>query len=332
MSTRSQFTNSFHAIAATLALLFPAVLAAIETTDVQFRSGSTNDGLVVISRDAGSLRFRDQFHNTTLSQLLSSIGSHAALSGLAADDHPQYLTTARHLLQHNAAFNGDLPISGDLNGNATLGDHVADADLHLRRNETEIIPAVWSFPAGLQLGEATAAWSPAHNRVELNRGLHGSGALSGFSSIAGIAAADLPSVVAPESIAAPWSFEAGAEVSGELVLRGLASVRLEVHNGHSSAIAAGAAVRWKGLSGGRISAEPASGAPIGFAASGGASGAIIPVVLQGVVSTTVAAGTAAGDELGWSGGMLAPGATPVLGVALEPRGTSGSANVWLFSR
>lgn len=65
------------------------------------------------------------------------VSDHGALSGLADDDHAQYHNDARHTTEHDATYNNALAISGDVDGNATVGEHVADAAVHwLRPTQT----------------------------------------------------------------------------------------------------------------------------------------------------------------------------------------------------
>ena len=60
----------------------------------------------------------------------SGATDHGALEGLADDDHGQYLNAARHVSAHDATVNNALAVTGDVNGKATLGAHVADAAVH----------------------------------------------------------------------------------------------------------------------------------------------------------------------------------------------------------
>lgn len=139
-------------------LCIPALLAAIpavaiETESILLRHGAVNDGEVVITRDEpGNLLLDDAFTSpTTLSTLLGVRTDHGALDGLDDDDHPQYLTTTRHEDAHDATFNDALAVSGDVNGNATLGAHVSDSQIHLLRGAEETINGAWNFAEALRV-------------------------------------------------------------------------------------------------------------------------------------------------------------------------------------
>ncbi len=131
------------------AIASPSPLAAIETKKVELREGSNYDGAVLITRTSGELVFKDTPNSdtVTLSELRNAAGDHGALTGLADDDHPQYLNAARHGASHSAGFNDDLAITPDHAGNLTLGGHVGDADIHLSRDGNEAIDGAWTFNA-----------------------------------------------------------------------------------------------------------------------------------------------------------------------------------------
>jgi hypothetical protein len=136
----------------TLSLLFfllPGVsLRAIQTHQVEIGQQGVYDGRVAISRDvSGKMLFQDVEIATpvSLSALTAGVNAHNLLSGLSADDHPHYLNPARHLSAHSNAFNALLPIPADPAGNYTLGEHVADSRLHLRRDQTVEVTGNWRF-------------------------------------------------------------------------------------------------------------------------------------------------------------------------------------------
>ncbi|MEO8376250.1 MAG: hypothetical protein ABI579_01155, partial [Candidatus Sumerlaeota bacterium] len=126
---------------------------AIDTQSVELRSGSTNDGQVSLTRDEdGNLFFDDAFTTpVSLSDLRNAVTDHGALSGLSDDDHTQYLNTTRHNAVHDATFDNALPISGEVNANQSLGEHVADGGIHLNRAASEEVTGVWTFTNGLQV-------------------------------------------------------------------------------------------------------------------------------------------------------------------------------------
>jgi hypothetical protein len=185
------------------AVLFAAVLTAsaafgVKTNDVELGYDSVYDDQVHIRRTpTGQMTFQDsQVPSSVTLQFLTEKGAsvHAALSGLSADDHTQYLTSSRHLSTHSGEFNAQLTTPADPKGNVRLGDHVADSDIHLDRTQTVEIPGDWRFtgtPAvwnGLDLSAAGAAgdasihfasatsgarilWDESESRFSLNREL-----------------------------------------------------------------------------------------------------------------------------------------------------------------
>jgi len=140
----------------TLAGLFLAGLVSlalgIRTNEVELGRDSVYDGTVKIARnEGGALVFQDNELTSPvkLSALGGSATQHGTLTGLSADDHPQYLNSARHLSGHHAAYNAALPVPPDIHGNATLGAHVSDSDIHLNRTENIEITGGWRFYGGL---------------------------------------------------------------------------------------------------------------------------------------------------------------------------------------
>jgi hypothetical protein len=185
----------------TLAGLFLAGLVSlalgIRTNEVELGRDSVYDGTVKIARnEGGALVFQDNELTSPvkLSTLGGSATQHGTLTGLSADDHPQYLNPARHLSGHHAAYNAALPVPPDIHGNATLGAHVSDPDIHPNRAQNAEITGNWRFcgapdvwngirfshggVAGdialdFEPGESPAQilWSQPENRFRLNRGL-----------------------------------------------------------------------------------------------------------------------------------------------------------------
>ncbi|KPL11082.1 hypothetical protein AMJ85_04660 [candidate division BRC1 bacterium SM23_51] len=135
-------------------LIWAALLAvartgtAIQTGRVELGVNGAYDGTVWIARDtSGSLTFRDQQLGTsvTLEQLVQGQNDHGGLSGLADDDHTQYLNGARHWQTHTAGYNDELPIPPDVGNNATLGGHISDGDIHVVKNSADTIAGTWRF-------------------------------------------------------------------------------------------------------------------------------------------------------------------------------------------
>lgn len=137
-----------------LALILTSTFVyALETTNIQLRQGTTNDGAVIIYRDNdGNLMFEDTYTDpTSLSLLRQSATSHAALTGLDLDSHTQYLNTTRHSSSHDSPFNLSLPISADTNGNTTLGSHVEDEEIHPNLMTDTAIAGTWDFTNGVNI-------------------------------------------------------------------------------------------------------------------------------------------------------------------------------------
>ena len=176
--------------------LLPLRAWPLQTQRVEIGSAAGYDGTVAITRDAtGRMIFHDnETGTTTLGAMLFSSQTHGGLLGLGNDDHPQYLNIARHGAAHTADFNSALAVNPDLNANATLGAHLLDQAIHLKRAAAETIAGNWIFTglpecrAGLRLSNggvagnvgllfATAAqdaqllWNNTANQFEFNRNL-----------------------------------------------------------------------------------------------------------------------------------------------------------------
>jgi hypothetical protein len=188
-----------HIAAIALFVVLSIAAPGIETGRVDLGNDGVYDGTVWIARSTtGSVIFRDQVVGTTvsLSDLLSGQNDHGALTGLADDDHAQYLNTARHTGAHTAAFNSGLAVPADLGGNVTLGGHLADGDIHIQRDAAETIGGAWRFTgtpiidwllrfdtappgadAGIEFGTQIDAprflYLDETDRFELNRPLEG---------------------------------------------------------------------------------------------------------------------------------------------------------------
>lgn len=131
------------------------VAFAVRTAEVELGRDGVYDGQVLLARDpAGRMVFRDAEVTTAtaLSALLAGAQAHSELTGLGADDHPQYLTESRHADAHSVALNESLAIPTDVNGNTTLGQHTGDTAIHLRRDEPETISGEWEFSQALTVG------------------------------------------------------------------------------------------------------------------------------------------------------------------------------------
>jgi hypothetical protein len=192
-------------------------LPAIETESLSLRQGGANDGKVTISRDApGNLLFDDAFTSppVSLATLRSAATDHGALQGLADDDHPQYLDAARHGAAHGALQNNALPVSGDVNGNQSLGAHVADGRIHLDRQDAEAISGAWNFTNRLDIRGGA---------VSLGESQYGTAAAVGFAD--GVERAEMTYEASGGRFALnrPLALE-GATVSGTLTGR-VGSVR-----------------------------------------------------------------------------------------------------------
>ena len=144
------------------ALIIASSIAALETTHIDLREGSTNDGTVSISRARGELLFDDAATSppVSLQTLLSVTSDHSTLTGLESDSHLQYLNEPRHDAVHDAAFNDALPVSPDGNGNTTVGGHVSDTDIHLERHGNEVVDGEWFFDGTTEFGSGTVYWHP----------------------------------------------------------------------------------------------------------------------------------------------------------------------------
>lgn len=330
-----------------LFLLAATRLFALETSAVEFTASAEATG-VSIARDAsGNLVFRDVYTSaTTLFQLARQPVLHGALADLSSDDHPQYLNDARHDAAHDAGYNNALPISGDVGGNATLGAHVADGDIHLSRDGAETIIGQWTFGearfdgGGIVLGNSATSTRPAitfpattagefsydavvprflfdrtvrATRLETAGAVDGLGAaaLENFATIAGIASEDLLASTAAESISAPWTFLAG--VSSETITQqGLPAIRWRVVNGGINSIAVGDAVAWSGISGGlpvveKITGEVSGATPFaGFATTAAASTAELDIVVFGIAPAASTGSVSAGQPVAWDGDSIGP--------------------------
>ncbi|GAB4319123.1 MAG: hypothetical protein Kow0059_12890 [Candidatus Sumerlaeia bacterium] len=150
MSFHSRFApiaRTFLLIPLVFMLGAPAALA-LKTAEVEFGRDGNYDGAAWIRREAdGRLLFLDASITTpvALAALAQHIPSHGALTGLAADDHPQYLTASRHSAAHSAAANADLPVPADAGNNTTLGAHIQDTRIHPNRTALETITGLWRF-------------------------------------------------------------------------------------------------------------------------------------------------------------------------------------------
>ncbi len=134
-----------------LLTLLPSLTPAIETTELSLRHGPSNDNLVTVTRDtAGNLLMSDAFTSPTMLRTIASIPTdHGALAGLEDDDHLHYLNASRHSSVHTAVYNGALPVSGEVNNNETLGEHLADNTIHPDISENVSLTGVWQFHGGL---------------------------------------------------------------------------------------------------------------------------------------------------------------------------------------
>ena len=125
-------------------LLFPALIFAIKTPQVEFGANGSYDGLVKIFRDdAGRLIFMDESLTSpiALNQIGAGNRAHGSLSGLGNDDHRQYLNGSRHGAVHARSFNDHLPAGPDAAGNTTQTSYErADQGVWMRRL-TRTLPA-----------------------------------------------------------------------------------------------------------------------------------------------------------------------------------------------
>ncbi|CAN5193715.1 hypothetical protein BH09SUM1_BH09SUM1_07260 [soil metagenome] len=238
-------------------LAIPAATLAIDTDELALRHGSTNDGAVAITRSSGGeMLFQDTATAaTSLSDLTTVRTDHGALTGLSDDDHPQYQNAARHTAAHDAAFDNALPVSGDVNTNATLGAHVSDSAIHLKRGANESVTGSWNFVNGVTAASNTVRLTQSQFTTEpalqfeagasdaelvyttgnvftMNRPLQlgsatiatsltggGGSTISGFSTIAGIASTDLVSSTAAESVSGAWTFVGAVDAQSSMKVK-----------------------------------------------------------------------------------------------------------------
>lgn len=133
-----------------MAILIPTTIHAVKTEQVEIGQNGSYDAKVRIYRDeTGNLMFKDEAHASPVKLLDLSLEmtEHKDLSGLGADDHTQYLNLTRHSSDHSVSFNDSLAISPDPGGHTQLGGHLQDSDIHLSKNENEMIMASWKFDA-----------------------------------------------------------------------------------------------------------------------------------------------------------------------------------------
>ncbi|MFW5864224.1 MAG: LamG domain-containing protein [bacterium] len=181
---------------AILAVLLLAVIAqAIDTNEIEIGANSVYDDTVKIGRSvSGQLLFKDVDHpsSISLSDLSEQAASHGSMTGLSADDHPQYLNESRHSTVHSATWNGNMSTPPDAAGNTVLADHLQDLDIHPNRTGVSEITGNWRFAGtpriwnGLDFSaagsdgdvqfqfsdspdNASILWSDAKNEFESNR-------------------------------------------------------------------------------------------------------------------------------------------------------------------
>lgn len=131
-------------------LLISQMVFAVKTSQVELGENGSYDAKVRIFRDeGGNMLFKDDVHTSPVKLLDLSLRmtEHKALSGLGADDHEQYMNTVRHSSGHSVSFNDALAISPDPGGHTQLGGHLQDSDIHLSKNENEMVIASWKFDA-----------------------------------------------------------------------------------------------------------------------------------------------------------------------------------------
>lgn len=143
---------------------------AIKANKVEIGLDSLYDNKVSIYRsDEGNMMFQDDSIATPvalISMVERGVSAHSELTGLALDDHHQYLTTARHTSAHNAAFNDSLAISPDINGNDTLSEHLSDPDIHPDRHEPQTMFAPWTFSDNVYFEGAIYGDGSTLNNIE----------------------------------------------------------------------------------------------------------------------------------------------------------------------
>ncbi len=359
--------------------------AAIETEEVDLREGTASDGQVRIYRSFDRLVLEDSTTSKSLEMLAAAIDDHGALTGLADDDHGQYLNTNRHEGAHTSGFNAALALPADVDGNETLGGHVADTDIHLDRADSEAISGEWNFEAGMEVlsgglrlgtgqsspdaallfedGTEDAEWryDPADGEFQSNRPLSApsvyttqalrgdaggtpTAVIEGFSSIGGIAPADLLASTAQESISGSWTFLAELDAAGGVVYTvsretGIPESLIKVENGGASGVGSGDVVIWAGVGSNILrveklaSAMSASSPFAGIAKESAAAGESFHMVKEGVAETVAGDSISTGQRLTWSGtGMVPLGATAgyaSLGYALEPANTGEPVRVYI---
>jgi len=192
-----------------LVLGFSGICFGIKTDKVSLGRDGVYDGKVYVERSTGAeMVFKDDVLSSpvTLSDLASGTKEHGDLLGLEADDHPQYLTETRHLATHDVAFNDNLPVSADVNGNTLLKDHLGDTQIHLNRSVDEHVSGLWQFTNGLaagqdfyiieqsptekpslrfgsDAGEARMQWDSSQNRLEFTAPVDAAEAAIGSANI-----------------------------------------------------------------------------------------------------------------------------------------------------
>lgn len=105
----------------------------------QDAQGSSAKTTAVYLKDVGGtdkLTFKDVTAELSLDQI-STVIDHNDTANRNTDGHNAgefaYLTAARHLSSHDGAFNNALTISGAIEGDVTVGAHVANAKIHYLR-------------------------------------------------------------------------------------------------------------------------------------------------------------------------------------------------------
>ncbi len=167
-----------------------------------------------------------------------------------------------------------------------------------------------------------------------------SGSISGFTTIEGIAAADLLSSTENESISGDWSFLGGLETdtveTQALVLTGQPTISIRAINSESTAISAGNAVAWTGVDGDYATVEKltsavsSSTAFAGIALEDAAESEFLNVALFGVASTSGAGSISVGDLVTWNGSTFVAG-TPACGHALNAVSGGGTLKIAIGS-
>lgn len=179
-------------------LMIAIQVSAVKTGSVELGEDGSYDGHVKIQRDAsGRMVFTDDTvpAGVTLEELAGDTGDHGGLTGLGADDHPQYLNPARHETEHSVQFNDNLAVSPDVMGNTRLYQHLQNSDMHPSKSLNEEIDGLWTFRYITKFfdtvkfsdyGEsgkvdltfedgaedALIRWEPENDRFETNRPLY----------------------------------------------------------------------------------------------------------------------------------------------------------------